>query len=259
MDYSDEHLPDGEPPKHPRKLRWLNFFSGVFFTGTVVFVSYAAAIFSNPTAGYNPFPPHPTAQPPVIPTSTATLIPTSTNTPQPTAIATPVFTSTPAASPTETSTPTTAYTPFMILLPTQTPGAAETQAPVDSEYPFVVMQGSPATLPYSAMVPNVGCAWLGVGGNVEDQTGAPILGLRVQVYGSFHGYVKAEMSITGTVQRYGGAGYEIQIDDIPSYSYQTLWVQLYNQAGTAVSEKVFITTSDQCDQNLTLINFKQVR
>lgn len=147
----------------------------------------------------------------------------------------------------------------MILLPTKTPGAEETQAPVDGLYPFAVVQGSPSTLPYSAMVPEIGCAWLGVGGNVEDQTGAPILGLRVQVYGSFHGHVIAEMSITGSVQRYGGAGYEIQVDDIPSYSYRTLWVQLYNQAGTAVSEKVFITTSENCDENLIIINFQQLR
>ncbi len=147
----------------------------------------------------------------------------------------------------------------MILLPTKTPGLEATQGPVDSPYPFAVVQGSPSTLPYNVMVPEVGCAWLGVGGNVEDQTGAPILGLRVQVYGSFHGHVKAEMSITGSVQRYGGAGYEIQLDDIPSYTYQTLWVQLYNQAGTAVSEKVFITTSENCDENLIIINFQQLR
>lgn len=111
----------------------------------------------------------------------------------------------------------------------------------------------------SLMLPDLGCNWLGVGGNVVDLQGAPVIGLRVQLYGSFHRVVMSEMSISGAVDRYGSAGYEITIDDKPSVTNGTMWVQLFNQAGGTLSDKIFFDTTASCDENLIIINFKQVR
>jgi hypothetical protein len=88
---------------------------------------------------------------------------------------------------------------------------------------------------------------------------APMLGLRVQLYGSLHGRVKAITSLSGTVDRYGKAGYEITINDFPTETYHTLWLQLYSQAGGALSDKVYIDTYASCEKNLIIVNFKQVK
>jgi len=100
---------------------------------------------------------------------------------------------------------------------------------------------------------------MGVGGQVVDMNDAPILGLRVQLYGSLHGNVKDVSSLTGTVDRYGPGGYEIKISDIPTETNKTMWLQLYNQVGGAVSDKVMLSTTAGCEKNLIIVNFKQVK
>ena len=50
-----------------------------------------------------------------------------------------------------------------------------------------------------------------------------------------------------------------QLADQPIASNNSLWVQLINQAGTPISDKVFFSTYESCTQNLILIDFKQTR
>lgn len=240
----------------------LNMMTVLLVLGTILIVVLNIYIYENPNAAFNPYPPP--AAPPKLALVTHT--PESTplasleinQTSQPTQTIT--NTALPSATLTSTTTPTAVNTPFIIILPTHTPaptmpGVVSTNSP----YPFVVMPGSPASMSYGIMQPDVGCRWLGVGGNVVDLQGAPYIGLRIQLFGYLRGRLMEKMSISGTINRYGGAGYEIMIDDHPLDSYHTLWVQLFNQAGGEISDEVYFNTSDVCEKNLIIINFKQVR
>ena len=243
-------------------IRILNILTILLVFGTILVAAFNIYVFANPNTAINPYPP-PAAPPPLAlltdnPATTTVASLEITQIPQPTRTFT--NTSLPTVTPTSTATPKSVNTPFIIILPTHTP--APTMPGVvntDSPYPFVVMPGSPASMSYGILQPDVGCKWLGVGGNVVDLQGAPILGLRIQLFGYLRGRLMEKMSISGTIKRYGEAGYEIMMDDHPMDSYHTVWVQLFNQAGGELSDKVYFNTSDVCEKNLIIINFKQVR
>jgi hypothetical protein len=235
----DFEIPD-EPfilEEKPRKglsdTSW-NRMTLVFFIATIMTAILMVSIFLQPNSGLNPFPPV------VIP---------------PTVII-------PSVIPTEqvTFTPLPPTEVFVLPSATVTGGTVwPTSKVTNSAYSFVVQPGSPANVSSSIMRPDDGCNWLGIGGQVVDMQGAPIVGLRVQLYGSFHGKIKTVTSLTGTVDRYGPAGYELTIADYPSATTHTLWVQLFNQSGGALSDKVYFDTFTGCEKNLIIIHFKQVK
>ena len=176
--------------------------------GTILVGLFFAWIFFNPQSQLNPYPPF--VIPPVvqIPTNTPSPLPTFTPLPS----KTPRPTETPIPTETSTPTPEIINTPFILILPTESPQATiPGQKNTESPYQYVVQPGGPVSVSSSIMQPEVGCNWLGVGGNVVDLQGAPIVGLRVQLYGSLHGEIKIIVSISGTVNRYGPAGYEMHI------------------------------------------------
>jgi len=126
--------------------------------------------------------------------------------------------------------------------------------------PFDVAQGSPVAIASTTFHPEAGCNWLGVAGQVLDMSGAPVTtGVIIQLSGVIGGEFKEITSLTGVAPQYGPAGYEIYLGDKPVASNGTLWVQLLDQAGLPMSEKIFFDTSDDCDHNLIFINFKQVK
>ena len=53
--------------------------------------------------------------------------------------------------------------------------------------------------------------------------------------------------------------YEFVLGDTPIPSTQLLWVQLFDQAMLPLSEQINFDTFEECDKNLILINFNQVR
>jgi hypothetical protein len=61
------------------------------------------------------------------------------------------------------------------------------------------------------------------------------------------------------VSIYGPGGYEFELGEGPVASTQTLWVQLLDQAMLPLSDKIYFDTFSECDKNLILINFNQVR
>jgi hypothetical protein len=67
------------------------------------------------------------------------------------------------------------------------------------------------------------------------------------------------MSLTGVALNYGPSGFEFQLAGKPVASKKTLWTQLLDQEGLPVSDRVFFDTYADCNRNLILINFKQVR
>jgi len=208
-------------------------------------------IFTNPYSAFNPFPPPTLPSVLVLPTSTTTssviLPPTWT----PTVTPVPTFTDTPQPTSTLPPTPTPiTITPTEPPPPTRPPGG----------YSFEVRQGSPKAIP-NIYHPELGCNWMGVGGQAIDMNGSPITGLIIRLGGTLPGVTIPDhlMSLTGVALDYGRAGYEFKLADKPTASKRSLWVQLLDQSGVPLSDKAYFDTFASCDMNLIIIDFKRVR
>ncbi len=243
------------PPPKP-KFNLFDLLSVLLLIGLVVMLGVFALIFVNPYTPLNPFPPSspplpqlvelPTATAtPIFPptwTPTVTLAPTATLTPQPPATAAPAVI--PGASPTPEGG-------------SQGPVETPTATPVTSGSPYA-LRGEVMAFPSSAFNSDLGCNWAGVGGQVTDLQGSPVIGLTVQLGGGLNGASTYMLGLTGTAIQYGRAGYEFKLADQPVASKQSLWIQLLDQAGLALSDRIYFDTYNDCQKNLILINFKQV-
>jgi hypothetical protein len=208
-------------------------------------------LFTNPYLPINPFPP------PTLPALAA--LPTLTNTSSVVMPATwtPTMTYTPTPSETPEPTSTLPPTPTPITFP---PTPTDTLTPPPGGYPFDVQSGSPVAVA-NIYHPELGCDWMGVGGQAVDMSNSPVTGLIISLGGKLPGVSIPDsmMSLTGIALNYGRAGYEFTLADHPIASSNMVWVQLLDQAGLPISERVFFDTYDTCDRNLIIINFKQVR
>ena len=206
-------------------------------------VAVYAVVFVNPYVPWNPYPP-PTLPPTLGP-------PTATPTPEiflPTA-----WTPTPTRTPTPTETPPPPETPTATPEPTsQTPEATATGPP------FSLQPGVPVLTPNIAN--DLGCDWMGVGGQVFTEEGEPITDdITVHLEGSL-GEQQYELdTLTGSAPELGPAGYVFDLADEPIASEETLWVQLSDTGGVPLSDPVYLTTSSSCDENFVLVNWRQVR
>jgi len=232
-------------------LVW-NILTILVLLGVVAIALIFLAVFLNPSSGLNPFPP--ATLPAILEFPTATVTPVrflqSTWTPSPTLEPTATYT----PQPTPTSPPT--ETPFVLFTPS--PAPQETQP--TGGMPFVISPGTPVSTSSVAFYPQEGCNWLGIAGQVFDVSGAPVSGLQVLLGGTLAGGAVDLISLTGLANAYGTAGfYEFELGDTPIASRGTLWVQLLDQAGLAMSDKIYFDTFDTCENNLVFINFRQVR
>jgi hypothetical protein len=208
---------------------------------------YVLLIFVNPISSLNPFPPATSAPLPtllVIPSATATRPPIlpPTWTPTPT-----VFDATP--------------TPTQVSGPTKTPLITNTPAPEPTMTPGGMSFAPLGEIQYLQDFTRQQCAWMGVAGQVFDLRNSPVSGLIVQLGGSLEGRLfETLITMSGAAsQTYGSAGYELTIANRPVASQGTLWVQLLDQAGLPLSEKIYFDTFDACERNLIMISFKQVK
>lgn len=247
FDYQDPYQ-----AKHRKSNLIWNVLTVVVLMAAVILAGVIASIFVNPFSGLNPFPP---------PTAPA-LLQLPTLTPTPLVIFEPTWTPVPSLTPTVTHTPR----PTETLIPTETPFPllTPTNAPTGnapgSGMPFVVAQGSPVAISSAPFYPELGCNWMGVAGQVLDLSGAPVAtGVVIQLSGVLAGQFLDITSLTGVAPQYGPAGYEFFLLDRPIASNRTLWVQLLDQAGLPMSDKIYFETFDACEKNLIFINFRQVR
>jgi len=218
--------------------------------GVLCVACFSITVFTNPNSSLNPFPP-PTmpalaSLPTITPTTIVITLPptwTSTISPIPSLTDTPQPTSTLAPTPTPVS-----------LSPT--PSETETRPP--TSYAFEVREGSPKAIP-NIYHPELGCIWMGVGGQVLDMNGAPVTGLIIQLGGELPGVKIPEhfITLTGVAINYGRSGYEFKLADKPIASKKSLWLQLLNQSGGPLSDKLYFDTYDNCEKNLIIIDFKQ--
>ncbi len=187
--------------------------------------------------------------------STQSVDPTATNT------ATPTKTPTTANTQVPTSVPTTAI-PAATTVKTNTPTAPSataivTAAPTSQVYPFAVQAGSPVMI-QNFVNSSAGCGWQGIAGQVFDTDGSPIKNIVVKAGGTWNGAAVSLVGMTGAAASYGEGGYELVLGTKVVASNQTVWVQLYDLSGNVLSNKVFISTTTDCTQNLVLLNFKAI-
>ncbi len=247
-----EDRPSKPMPGHPLNLGWVwDLFSLLLVAAACAVIVVVVLIFNNPASTINPFPP-PTMVPTLfipsltpLPTRPAPTLPTSTSLPGPTATATPLPLPTQtaiAATPVEPGKPTPSATPHSIGL-----------------FSFGV-QGEPRAIESSLFNPGRTCQWMGVAGQVFDLKNSPVpLGIIVQLAGSVNGKVLNITSLTGTATQYGPSGYEVTLADRTAASTGQLWIRLLNQEGIPLTDRVFFDTYSDCNKNLIIINFKQIK
>jgi hypothetical protein len=245
FDFNDE-----SHPRHSIATITLYSLSILALIGVLCVACFTITVFTNPHSALNPFPP------PTMPALMS--LPTETPT---TIIITlpPTWTPTisPIPNPTDTPQPTSTLppTPTPVSL-SSTPTETETKLP--SSYAFIVREGSPKAIP-NIYHPELGCLWMGVGGQVLDINNAPVTGLIISLGGELPGVKIPEhfITLTGVAINYGRSGYEFKLADKPIASRKSLWLQLLNQSGGPLSDKVYFDTYDNCEKNLIIIDFKQ--
>ncbi len=254
FDYIEEG--EGETTSNRSGMVWNILTVLVLLTAVCVGVVFLI-VFINPNIGINPFPP------PTMPVRAAL----DTPTPTPKSVLPPTWTPIASPAPVETSTPVPTNTP----LPTQE-DAGESQGEGDSgagddveimgDMPVVLHDGSPQYIPATSFHPDFGCNWMGVAGQVIDVNGAPVQGLIVEVGGTLAGENIGNPTVlqaTGLATAYGEAGFEVKLSDEPIESSGSVWIQVLDQAGLPLSERISFFTFEDCEKNLIIIYFKQIR
>lgn len=182
----------------------------------------------------------PTPAPPAGITATLTSTPVPTTTPQQTP--SPVVTRALATAPLEMATST-------MIVTQESPGS---QLVLETSK-YVRQAGSPTWLPNFSR-PERGCDFLGVAGQVFGAQGAPKTMLIIEAGGTLGGRDVFALSLTGNDSIYGPGGYELILSDRLVQSNGSVWIQVLNLEGQALSEKVHFDTFSDCQRNLVLIN-----
>jgi len=212
---------------------------------TACIAGYFALIFIDPNSSLNVLPP----------TGRFANTPTSTPAPiqlEPTWTASPTLEMTPTKTPVPTWTPFSTSTPFSLVPPTRTPKPTSTpKAPFGA----ISVQQVESTIIH----PEFACNWAGIGGTVVDANNSDVIGTVVVLRGTLDGKTVDLTTVTGINKEYGQSGYEFVLGNAPIASNKTLYVQLVDQSGIPLSNKVEIITSTDCTKNLVIVRFKKNR
>jgi hypothetical protein len=211
--------------------RIFNCLTTMVLLAILISGGFFAAIYINPQLPINPFPP-------------------PTDRPDPTKVL-PTFTPevTLPAYWTETAEPTNTQTPTFI--PTNTPPVA---SPVPTVLPYSLLPGTPTLT--ENFLNDLGCDWMGVAGQVIGPEGEDILDVWVKIGGQLSGNPIDLTSLPGSAPGYGDGGYEFALSDKPIASENLIWVQLIDPSEKPLSEKIYLKTSDRCEENLILVSWK---
>lgn len=246
-----------QEPSHPTERPWRAHRRGIseevwdalsllLLAATLLVLATAFVVFQNPYISINPYPPDTPIAPLIIPSAT----PIPTEVIRLPSTWTPTITLTSSA----TNTPTGTLTPTGTV--TGTPPPATATLP-NSAFKYL-LRGQPSYLAGTVMHPDESCK-LWVAGQAYDLKGSPVIGITVEMGGTLDNKQVYLLSLTGTALQYGPGGYEFVLADQALQSKGSVWVQLLDQELNPLSNRVFFDTSNSCDKNLILINFKQVR
>ena len=172
---------------------------------------------------------------------------------------------TPTARPTVTQlafspTPYSTLTSLLMGTPQPQIGLGATPSPIPTK------TSTPSPKQYDAVVslndvqdfyPNYDCDWMGIGGLVEGASGAPVVGLHVILGGFLNGEPVEGNVVAGENLLYGLSGFEFFLNQNPVTSIHTVWIQLVDENGEALSAKTYISTSVLCNQSLVHVRFTQ--
>ncbi len=188
-------------------------------------------------------PPTPAPCPTMAPCPTAAPCPAGC--PEPTLLPIPTLTEIPpAAAPTEAAT--------ALPMPTE---AAPPQAKPSADAWYVIEAGMPR-LETNFANPELGCGWIGIGGQVLDAVGEAELGRVVVVGGVYNGISVDLVGLSGSAPLFGPAGFELRLPDELSLSSR-LFIQVYDLDGAPLSDPVAVTAPADCDQTLVMVNFRK--
>ena len=226
-----------------------NLLTMAILLATLAVIAVYALIFINPDLPFNPFPP---------PTGVSSLDPGPTATDTPAVYLPPTWTATVVTS---TASPSPTRTPRPSATQTEEPSATATTDPDATEspvtLPYVLQTNSPS---YTENFANgQECSWHGIAGQVFDTEGAPQTGITVHLSGTLDGQEIDLYAESGSADSYGPAGYEFVIGESPVTTTNTLWIQVYDEDAEApLSEKIFLSTYNDCERNLILVNWNRL-
>ena len=225
-----------------RRFSFLDVLTTALLYATMMIGGIYMFIFLEPQTVINPFPPPTMPVRAVLATNTPTPAP-ATPTPLPTTVSVVVATE-PSVLPTA-----------IVVAPESTaiPVAEPTVAP--PVFAYKLQEGSIGYTTQFAY-PDLDCAWMGIAGTVFDAEGDGAEDMIVHVDGPDGFAIDA---IAGTRPEFGPAGYEVTLASAPINSDQMYVVQLLDVFGEPVSERYAVTTFDDCDRNLILVNFVHSR
>jgi hypothetical protein len=153
-------------------------------------------------------------------------------------------------TPTQTLQPTATHTPKPTLTYTPTP--------TDKPMPFVI-RGTPSGNPNTMLFPQYSCEeYLFIGGEVLDLREAPIYDLTVRLGGTYGGGLVDLTSLSGDVTVYGESGFGFVIEN-QRIRESGITIQLFDADGEALSALTYLSITGNCDSNLVIVNYKQVR
>lgn len=240
----------GPRRRNKNSVKIWNILTLIVLAMLLCFVSFFVLIFLDPYSSLNPFPP-PTKNP-------ADFTPTATVTPK--------FTLVPSWTPTSvllpaTGTPIPSNTPMVTISiansPTSPPPVV---AGIANSFAFEPQQGSPSAIAGTDFHPDAGCNWLGVAGQATSLNGEAVKGLFVQLGGSTPDNPLIDnLVMTGMAPVFGSGGYEFTLADKLVATQGTLWIQLLDQQNLPLSDRVYFNTYDDCQKNLVIIYFTQIR
>ncbi len=212
---------------------------------TIGAIAAYVVLFVNPDVPFNPFRDATLPATAVLPVATSTdvIILPPTYTPTAPVVASATQVAAPTSTSTATEVPTATYEPAPPTTPSPTP------------YPLVLQpSGIKSAQGFK------GCSWTGIAGQIfGPNNGEPIKYLLVHLEGTWDSLAFDQDAITGSAPEYGPGGYEFNLGTTTVASNGTLWVQAVDAAGMPLSERVYLTTYPDCEHNLLIVNFNQVR
>ena len=227
-----QNLPSMATPRRPGEPKKVNFLGVIFMVGILGGIGWLAMVIF----GLGPY---------------AEELPSTTSSNPDHAI------SELQPSPTWTLTPTAVLT--HTLSPTFTPQPTPTLTPTPELLPFT-LYGEPEAMS-SSMLPQqkLDCDWLVIAGQVWDLQGGPVVGLTLHLTGELGGTAIDHTVLSGSALAYGESGYQFALEGLVIDSVDSLFIQLVDSNGLFFSHPYALQTYNDCEKNLILVNFKQVR
>ncbi|MCZ7553920.1 MAG: hypothetical protein M5U05_15265 [Anaerolineales bacterium] len=125
-----------------------------------------------------------------------------------------------------------------------------------SDEVFLVPQiGTPTSIS-NFLAPAAGCNWSGIGGQLFDSTSNPMPGKIIKLDGTLQGTPINLLGVSGGEIKLGPAGFAFKIADQPVASNATLFMQVLDITGAALTPRMAVQTYADCQRNFILLNVK---